>query len=256
MDTAQLPSAASALQSLNGFQMPDSQTVLGQAQTKYGVADLATKVGGLRALTSNLTNAIAAVDPSVTGRTSGTLTTEGQRSSLVARERAPVVQQLGTANDALGLAKDESTNAENKSRDEANMIIRDNETKYSRLKDTYDLANSRETAAAQAASESQARAQAQANADREFAAAQQAAKSKGGSAKAASPAETKLAVAQHVGSSLAANTGKDGKVSNETWAAALNDAVSAGFTPREFWQKYGQYVNGKYGSSYAGYNVR
>lgn len=149
--TATLPSASDALSALNGYQAPSSADVLSQAENKYGVNDLQQKVSALNSLTGNLTNAIAAVDPSVTGRTAGTLTTEGQRSALVDRERQPVIGQLGTANQALGNQKDLLSSADTNARNSANMTIADNQAKYQKLKDTYDAANAREQAAQQLA---------------------------------------------------------------------------------------------------------
>jgi hypothetical protein len=251
MDTATLPSAAEALKAYQGFQAPDSATVLTTAQSKYGIPELAKKVADFRTLTGNLSNAVMAVDPSVTARTAGTLTTEGQRSALVARERAPVVQQLQGANDALGTAKEDFSTSDRNARDEASMTIADNANKRESLLKTFEIANNREETARQTALEQAKFAEGQRQFNEQMAASK--ASSKGGSTKAASPAEVKLAVAQHVGGQLSGSVGKDGKVSNETWSAALNDAISAGFTVREFWQKYGQYVNPKYKSSYAGY---
>jgi hypothetical protein len=250
MDTATLPSAAEALKAYQGFQAPDSATVLTTAQSKYGIPELAKKVADFRTLTGNLSNAVMAVDPSVTARTAGTLTTEGQRSALVARERAPVVQQLQGANDALGTAKEDFSTSDRNARDEASMTIADNSNKRESLLKTFEIANSREEAARQAALEQSKFDESKRQFNEQMVASKASSK---GSTKAASPAEVKLAVAQHVGGQLSGSVGKDGKVSNETWSAALNDAISAGFTVREFWQKYGQYVNPKYKSSYAGY---
>lgn len=256
MDSSGLPSAASALTALNSYQAPSSADVLTQSENKYGVNDLQQKVSALQSLTGNLTNAIAAVDPSVTGRTAGTLTTEAQRGALVNREQAPVVAQLGTANNALSTAKDSYTAADTNAKDAANMTIADNTNKRQALLDTYNIANAREAAAAaaQADAAKQAEAVREYNQSRTDTINENSANRAAASSAAAAP--TIHDVAQHVVAQFNSLKGKDGKVSNETWANALNDYTSMGGTVRQFWQNYGSYVNGKYGKSYAGYNAR
>jgi hypothetical protein len=144
-------SAADALAQLQSFQQPDSATVLSEAQKKYGIQGLQDRVNTYKTLTQNLTGSIAAVDPSVTGRTSGSLVTEGQRGALVNRERAPLVGQLGTANQGLGMATGDFNVADTHARGEAQATIADNTAKYNRLKDAYELANQQEQQAAEAA---------------------------------------------------------------------------------------------------------
>jgi hypothetical protein len=159
--TATLPSAADALTALNGYQQPDSASVLGQAQQKYGVGDLQSRVNTYKTLTQNLTGAIAAVDPSVTGRTAGSLVTEGQRGALVNRERAPITAELGTADQGLSEANNDLGTANNNATNEANMTVADNKDKYNKLLQTYQIANDREqqqaTAARQAAQDAEAK---------------------------------------------------------------------------------------------------
>lgn len=156
MDTATIPSAADALKALQAYQMPSSADVLTQAENKYGVADTRNRVNTYKTLTNNLTGAIAAVDPSVTGRTSGSLVTEGQRSALVNRERAPIAGQLGTANQGLSQATTDMDTAVGNAKNEAARTISDNTAKYERLKDVYAIANAREQAAAEAEAKRQA----------------------------------------------------------------------------------------------------
>jgi multidrug efflux pump subunit AcrA (membrane-fusion protein) len=260
MDTS---SSANALSALNNFKRTSSQDLITSANAKYGVDELSTRVKNLNTVTGNLTNAIKAVDPSVTARTAGTLTTEGQRSALVAREQAPLTGQLAENERAVGLAQGDLSTATTKASDEARGRATDEENQYQTLLTTYNIANAQETARREAEERAAAAARDQANKDREYAESKRqfdaqlsASKAKSGSTKTPSAAETKAAVTQHVAQGLAGSTGKDGKVSNETWAAALADAVAVGYTPRTFWQQFGQYVNPKYKSSYAGYNQR
>jgi hypothetical protein len=156
--------SASALQALQSFQQPAAADVLTQAETKYGIPDLTKRVNDYKTLTHNLTGAIAAVDPSVTGRTAGTLTTEGQRGALVNRERAPIVGQLGTATTALEGATGDFSMAQGRATNEANATVEGNRQRYAQLLDQYNIANSRE----QAAKEEAARQAAAAEQSRQF----------------------------------------------------------------------------------------
>lgn len=131
--------------------MPDSASVLGQAQQQYGVQAAQDNVNRYKALTQNLTGAIAAVDPSVTGRTSGSLVTEGQRGALVDREKAPIISNLGTANEGLSDATTDYNTDNQNAKDSAASTIADATAKYNQLKDTYDISNTQEQQKASAA---------------------------------------------------------------------------------------------------------
>lgn len=256
--TATLPSAADAATALNSFQRPDSATLLSSAEQKYGVGDLQNRVAALKTLTGNLTSSISAVDPSVTGRTAGTLTTEGQRSALVDRERQPLISDLNTNNQNLSSTTGDLNVAEGNAKDTANAQAKDAEDKYNSLLQTYNIANAREEAQRQAAAAEADRQEkirqfneSQAQSDRQFAASQ-ASKSSAAAAKA----PTKTDVASHIVQQMNTLRGKDGKVSEETWQNALNDWTAVGGTVRDFWKNYGDYVNNKYISTYAGYKNR
>lgn len=77
----------------------------------------------------------------------------------------------------------------------------------------------------------------------------------GGGGRAPTAAQIKSDVANHIVTQFNAYRGRDGKVSNETWANGLNDWTAAGGKVSDFWKAYGsQYVNTKYKRDYAGYN--
>jgi hypothetical protein len=224
-----------------------STDALNEAMGQFGVPEIRKNVANLRTTVANTQNSLNAVDPSVTGRTSQSLVTEAQRQRMVANERAPIAEQLGGQNQALGQSTQDLNDALGQATTLATNKVNDYNAGRQALQSQYDTTYKREqdSVAAQVAREQAAREQA--NQDRQFALASRS----GG--KSANPADIKLQAGQHVASGLASNVGKDGKVSNETWSAALNDAVASGFTVREFWQKFGQYVNPKYKSNYAGY---
>lgn len=71
-----------------------------------------------------------------------------------------------------------------------------------------------------------------------------------------SAAQQKAGLGQYITQQFGGAVGKDGKVGNNTWAAALRDWQTIGGTTREFWQRYGTFVNPKFKSSYAGYAQR
>lgn len=257
--TATMPSAADALTALNGYQPPSSTDVLSNAMNQYGVNDLQSRVKALNGITSNLTSSIAAVDPSVTALTAGSLVNEGQRQALVARNQAPLESELGTNNTALTAANGDLNTATGNAKDAAAATEQDNQNKEAQLLQTYNIANARETAAAVAKQQADQQAEAvreynQSEADSNS----NNAANRAASASSATPtaAAQKTAVANHVVSQLNSLKGSDGKVSEETWNNALNDFTAAGGTVREFWQNYSSYVNGKYVKTYAGYSAR
>lgn len=223
-----------------------------QALAQFGVPEIRKSVADMRTTIANTQNSLKAVEPSVTGRTSRSLVTEAGRQKQVATERAPIAEQLAGQNDALGQQSTMLNEANNQAMQLATNRVNDWNTGRQALQSQYDTTYSREQAAQAARIAADNETRRRAESDREFALSQQAASSKGSGYKT-TPGDVKLAVSQHVAANLSKSTGRDGKVSNETWSAALNDAVASGFTVREFWQKYGQYVNTKYKSSYAGY---
>lgn len=232
-----------------------SESALNDALKQYGIPEIRQNVAGLRTTVANTTNALKSVDPSVTGRTQGSLVTEAQRQRQVNTERAPIADQLGTFSGQLNDSERNLNEATGQANQLASNKVNDYNMGRQALQSQYDTAYKAE----QDAAAREAQRQAFEYQKQQDAIGNQLASAKAyssGAGKAASPAATKAAVTQHVASGLASMVGKDGKVGNNTWAAALNDAVGAGYTVREFWQKFGQYVNPKYKSSYAGYAQR
>lgn len=228
-----------------------STDAMNQALAQYGVPEIRNTVSGLRTTIANTTNALKAVDPSVTGRTQGSLVTEAQRQKQVANERAPIAEQLGTQTGALNEQQTSLNDALGQATTLANNRVNDWNTGRQALQSRYDMSYKAEQDAAQAEAARQAAIREQQNADRQYAL---ASRNSGGSS--LNPAQVKLQAGQAISSQLASKTGRDGYVSNETWAGALNDAVANGFTVREFFQKYSQFVNPEYKTSYAGWANR
>lgn len=84
--------------------------IYNQATTELGIPDARARVQALQTHLVNTQNAINAVDPNVTARTSGNLVTDAQRSRIVNVERQPLQQDYTTQNQAYGT---ESTNLNN-----------------------------------------------------------------------------------------------------------------------------------------------
>jgi hypothetical protein len=76
--------------------------VYNDVTTKLGIPDARTQVQSLQKNLVDTQNAINAVDPSVTGRTSNSLVTEAQRGRLVNMEKQPLQQTYSTQNQSLG----------------------------------------------------------------------------------------------------------------------------------------------------------
>lgn len=229
---------------------------MNEAGAQYGLPEIRKTVSGLRTTIDNTGAALKAVDPSVTGRTSQSLVTEAQRQKMVANERAPIAEQLGEQTGLYNKSSEDLKYATDQATQMATAKVNDWNMGRQALSSQYDMTYKKEQdTKAEAMAREQAALQ-QRERDRNYQLAVQQASQKGSSVKAASPAEVKLQVSQTIERGLSGKVGKDGKVSNETWAGALSDAVASGFTVREFWQKYGRYVNTKYKSKYAGFNQR
>lgn len=139
-----LPSSQAALQTLQSYKPRDSAQTLNEAEQKYDVGGYKTRVSGLRNLVGSLESAVEAVDPSVTGRTTGSFTTEGQRSALVNRERAPILSDLGKQQQALGIQEAGLGTAQSFAGNYANALFGQDQTSYQRLLDSYNASTAYE----------------------------------------------------------------------------------------------------------------
>lgn len=133
------PSSAAAYQSLQSFDQsrPSPQAVQDQAQQKYGVSGLGSQLDALRSMTGNLQTSIKNVDPSVTGRTQGSLVTEAARNAIVNNERAPLMDQLGTTNQNLSATQGDYDRATGLASNYANSILQNDQDTYGKLFGQY-----------------------------------------------------------------------------------------------------------------------
>lgn len=147
------PSSQAAYQSLQDYDKTrvSPQAAIDQGEQRYGVSGLGSQVASLRAMTGNLEQSIKNVDPSVTGRTQGSLVTEAARQRIVNQERSPLMDQFGTASRSLADTGDQYNRATGLATNYANGLMQDDKNTYDRLFGQYQTLSQQEQAAAQAA---------------------------------------------------------------------------------------------------------
>lgn len=147
------PSMQDAYSNLQSFSSsrPPATDYMNQANQKYGVEGLQGNAQNLQGLVTNLQNSVAAVNPSVTGRTSGTFTTQGQRDALVNREQQPILANLGQQQQAYGQAQTALGTAQTNAGQYANSLYNNDQQHYQQLLDQYSAATSADQFAQQQA---------------------------------------------------------------------------------------------------------
>lgn len=147
----QPPSSAAALQSLTDYNSTrkSAKDITTEAQGQYDIPGYNTRLSSLRGLVGNLQSSVNAVDPSVTGRTSGSFVTEGQRAALVNKEQAPILGSLAKEQGALGQEEQGYQNASGLATQLATAMISGDQTKYQSLLDQYNASVASEQAAEQ-----------------------------------------------------------------------------------------------------------
>lgn len=138
-----MPPVQDAYNALKSFTdtRPQATDYITKANDQYNVKGQQQAVGNLQSLVNNLQSSAAAVAPSVTGRTSGTFTTEGQRQALVAKEQQPILGSLGQQQTALGTAYNQQSDAETMANQMASTLMNQDQQKYQTLMDQYSAAN-------------------------------------------------------------------------------------------------------------------
>lgn len=191
-----MPSAATvaAQSALAGYNPLGSNDALTQSNNQYGVGEADTRLSALKGIVGNLQSSVEAVDPSVTGRTTGTFTTEGQRQALVSKEQAPILGNLGKQQTAETAAQGDLTQKQGLASQMATALLNDDKAKYQRLLDTYNQNTAQDSAAEAKAQQDRAFAeqQRQFNAQQALAVQQAAAAKSSGGSKAAAPQKATL----------------------------------------------------------------
>lgn len=131
------PATQAALSSVTNYKQLDPTTATATANDQYGVGASQTRLSALQGVVGNLQSSLDAVDPSVTGRTSGTFTTEGQRSALVGKEQTPIAANLGKEQTAETAAASDLNQSQNLASNMASALLNGDKEKYQQLLDVY-----------------------------------------------------------------------------------------------------------------------
>lgn len=134
-----MQNSADVLTQLRGFQANrrKPQDILIEEETKLGLPSAQQRLTGLRSAIGNTENLLRNVDPSVTGRTSGTFTTEAQRSRLVAKEREPISEQFREQSRALEGETATTSDIANRALKSAQLGISDLDARENSLRALY-----------------------------------------------------------------------------------------------------------------------
>ncbi len=143
------PSSQQAYQSVQDFSKNrrSTQDIQNEAESKYNVSGISSRLSGLRTMVGNLENSLENVDPSVRSRTSGGFATEGQNQALINREQQPILGNLAKQQRAYGDTQQGFSMSSALAGDLARNIRSDDETAYQRLLDQYNAATAQEQAA-------------------------------------------------------------------------------------------------------------
>lgn len=220
--------------SLNNFQQLGSGDAMNTANQQYDVGGSQTRLSALKGIVGNLQSSVDAVDPSVTGRTSGTFTTEGQRSALVAKETAPIATNLSKQQGALTSEQGDLTNKQQLASSMATALLSDNKQQYQRLLDQYNSSAAQDAQAEQKREYEATLAENKRQAD--LTNSQEQAKIAAARVSASSPtaAQQQQQNISQLGSALSGAAGKDGYVSPQSYAAAKRDWIAQGYSSNAF----------------------
>lgn len=221
---------------LQAYQSLGSDTAMNQAEQKYDVAGSQTRLSALKGIVGNLQSSVEAVDPSVTGRTAGTFTTEGQRSALIAKERQPILGELGKQQTALTSEQGDLTTKQGLAAQMASALLNDDKAKYQRLLDQYNASVAQDAAAEQKRQFEVTKAEQARQFDLQL---QQSARAS--AAKSASGGQQQIV--SQLNSALSRAAGRDGYVSPQSYAAAKRDWLAQGLSSASFDQTFAAYRN-------------
>lgn len=222
-----------------------STGALNDALGQFGVPEIRNTVSGLRTTVANTTAALNNVDPSVTGRTQGSLVTEAQREAQVNNERAPIAQNLTDENNSLNQNQSDLTDAENQASQLAGNEVSDYNAGRTALQDEYTTEYQKEQdAASQAAAQAAAAEQ-----QREFNVSNSTKLATSGGSTAL---PTKQAATASTKQFLEGQAGSDGHVAPSALANAYNQWINNGLSDADFWSNFQGYWNPTTNAAYNG----
>lgn len=228
-----------AKSALTGYQSLDSTTAMNNANTQYDVGGSQTRLSALKGLVGNLQSSVEAVDPSVTGRTTGTFTTEGQRQALVSKERAPILTDLNKQQSAYSDEQGTLNQKQTLSAQMASALLSDDKAKYQRLLDQYNASTAQDAADEQKRQYNETMAENKRQYDLTAAAAAKTA----AAGKAPSSGQVQSSAISALSGSLKNAAGRDGYVSPQTYAAAKRDWIDQGYSSAAFDSTFAAYRN-------------
>jgi hypothetical protein len=218
-----------------------SADILNESMAQYGIPEIRSRVAGLRTTMTNTENALNAVDPSVTGRTSNSLVTEAQRQAIVNKERQPIAQQYGDQSRTLNNESANLTDQESAANTLAQGRMNDYTSGRAAIQGRYEAAVSSE---AESRRQKEADRQYQlekTNADRNYklsvSEASRKAANDNGSPKKISAGEAEGIIRSNF------TPGKDGYVNPKQWNSLLSDWNAEGLSTSAFVSAFKQYAN-------------
>lgn len=111
---------------------------------ELGVGDVRNRVSSLNQTLLNTENALNQVDPSVTGRTQGSLVTEAQRQRLVNLERQPLATQYGQQSRQLESQQGNLRDLLGQASQQSSLQYQGQQQNLQNLANTYNMAFERE----------------------------------------------------------------------------------------------------------------
>lgn len=239
-----MPDSATLAQQLTDYNAKPvtSTDALNAALGQFGVPEIRNTVSGLRTTVANTNNALNEVDPSVTGRTQGSLVTEAQREKQVANERAPIAQNLTDENNSLNENQQALTDALGQATTQANNQVADYNAGRTALQDEYTTQYQREQdAASQAAAQAAAAEQ-----QREFNVSNSTKLATSGGSGSSTLSKTQVVAGIRQG--LESVKGGDGHVAPADLAKAYDDWMQSGLSDADFWSNFQGYWNPNQGN--------
>lgn len=120
------------------------QDILAESESRLGIPTVTQRQAGLRAAITNTENLIRSVDPSVAGRTSGSLVTEAQKQRLVNLEREPLGEQFREQSRSLEGETANLADLNRRALQESQLAVSADDTRLNELQGLYSMLYQRE----------------------------------------------------------------------------------------------------------------
>ena len=140
------PNSQSAFDELRNFQgsRRKAADILKESESRLGLPDATKRQQGLRTAITNTENLIKAVEPSVSGRTGGSLVTEAQKTRLVGLERQPLDTAFSEQNRALEGESAIASELQRRALQESQLQLSEDDARQNALQGVYSTLYQRE----------------------------------------------------------------------------------------------------------------